>query len=121
MTEEMLNKLIKGGESMMSVAGGTATELASEAINLFIVGSVLAILKVAVVFVLYFIARKFLNAIEEADGKPNNVVKAAKLLLLCSSLVFFTVKSFPHVEDLTKAMVAPNIFLAEKALEYAKK
>lgn len=120
-TQETLNKLIQGGENIAKVASGTATELTNEAINLFIVSSLLSILKFSVVFVIFFIVKKYCDTIAAAsETKDRGLFKAFKTTALVLSLVFFTCKSFPYITDVAKAVVAPKIFLMEKTAEFAK-
>lgn len=121
-SEETLKKLIEGGESIAKVAAGSATELTNEAINLFIIESVLSILKWSVVFVIFFIVKKYCNAMmNETDEKSVKMFRSFKTTALVLSLIFFTTQSFPHIMQISKALVAPKIFLAEKVLEYGKK
>jgi hypothetical protein len=120
-TQETLNKLIQGGESITKVAAGTATELTNEAINLFIVSSLLAVLKFSVVFIIFFIVKKYCDTMTAAAEKEQqSLFKAFKTTALVLSLVFFTYKSFPCITDVAKALVAPKIFLMEKTAEFTK-
>lgn len=121
LTQETLQKLIAGGENVAKVAAGAATELTNEAINLFIVASLLSILKFSVVFVIFFIAKKYCDTMAAAsEAKDQKLFKAFKTTALILSLVFFTCKSFPYITDVSKAIVAPKIFLMEKTAELAK-
>lgn len=118
-SQETLNKLVAGGENVAKVVSGAATELTNEAINLFIIDGVLSILKFSVVFVIFFIVKKYLDAIADKD-KDNKHFKAFKTTALVLSLIFFTTQSFPHIQVITKALVAPKIFLMEKTVGLAK-
>lgn len=119
-TQETLNKIITGGENIAKVAGGVATQLTNEAINLFIVSSVLAVLKFSVVFVIFFIVKKYCDTMASVSKTESGMFKAFKTSALVLSLVFFTTKSFPYITDIAKALVAPKIFLMEKTAEIAK-
>jgi hypothetical protein len=119
-TQETLNKVIQGGENIAKVAMGSATELTNEAINLFIVSALLSVLKFSVVFVIFFIVKKYCDTMASASEKEKGLFKAFKTTALVLSLVFFTCKSFPYITDIAKALVAPKIFLMEKTAEIAK-
>lgn len=112
-TDETLKKLIDGGESVAKVVADPATQLTNEAINLFIIESVLSVLKFSVVFVIFFIVKKYCDAM--AGDKDNKMFKSFKTTALVLSLIFFTTQSFPHITSIAKALVAPKIFLMEKA------
>lgn len=120
-TPETMDKLIKSAESVVKVSSGSATELMAEAINLFIIDSVLSVLKVAVVFILFYIVKRYCQALlvgaKEADKK---VFKAFETATLICSLVYFTGASFPHLQNITKALVAPKLFLLERATTLMK-
>lgn len=121
-TPEVMERIINGGENIAKVAAGSASELTSEAINLFIITSTLAILKFAVVFVVFYIVKRYCDALSDgAKEKDKNVFKALKTTALILSLVYFTTASFPHLQDLSKALIAPKIFLMEKTAEFVKK
>lgn len=120
-TQETLNKLLNGSENLVKVASGAATELTNEAINLFIVSSFLSVLKFSVVFVIFFIVKKYCDTMAVASEKnQQGLFKAFKTTALVLSLVFFTCKSFPYITDIAKALVAPKIFLMEKTAEFTK-
>lgn len=118
--KETVEAALKGGESIAKVMAGTANELMNEAIALFIMESSLAILKFAAVFVVFFIVKKYFDTMAEASTEKLGLFRALKTASLVSAIVFFTAKSFPHITQIGKAMVAPKIFLAEKALELRK-
>lgn len=118
-TDETLKKLIDGGESVAKVVAGSATALTNEAINLFIIESVLSVLKFSVVFVIFFIVKKYCDAMA-GDEKNNKMFKSFKTTALVLSLIFFTTQSFPHITSIAKALVAPKIFLMEKAAAMVK-
>lgn len=119
---ETIDKIIAGGESLAKVAGGSASELTAEAINLFIIDSTLSILKFSVVFVVFYIVKRYCEALM-TSAKPDqkNLFKAMKTLTLILSLVYFTSSSVPHLQDIAKALVAPKIFLMEKTVQVLKK
>ncbi len=118
LNEETVNALLAGAENMTKVTAGLATELVNEAINLYIFLGLLAVIRFASIFVVWAIIRKYLSTMpdEYADFK-----KAGQAFILCSSLIFFVYKSYPHMEDMAKAMVAPKIFLIQKGAEVLKR
>lgn len=121
-TNETMQAILAGGESLAKVAAGTATELTSEAINLFIIDSALSILKFSVVFIVFYIVKRYCEAlVVDAKDETKNLIKALKTTALILSLVFFTTSSFPHLQVITKALVAPKIFLMERTAEFMKK
>lgn len=121
LSEQMLKEIVDGGKSIANVTMGTATALTNEAINLFIVESVLSLLKFSVVFIIFFIVKKYCDTLAEANKEKTNLFKAFKTTALVLSLIFFTTQSFPHIVQISKALVAPKIFLAEKVAEMVKK
>lgn len=116
-TKETVDSAIVGAKSLASVMSGIGTELANEAINLFIMESVLAILKFSAVFVVFFIVKKYFDTMVESDKTKEGMFKALKTSSLVAAIIFFTAQSFPHIAQIGKAMVAPKIFLVEKANE----
>lgn len=120
-TQDTLNHLISGSESLLKVAAGTSTVLMNEAINLFIVESVLSVFKFSVVFVIFFIVKKYCDVMMVAsNNEKSGLFKAFKTTALVLSLIFFTTQSFPHIVNISKALVAPKIFLIEKAVAMSK-
>lgn len=114
--EETIKALAEGSQSLVKVAAGVSTELVNEAINLYIIESVLSILKFAVVFVIFYIVKRYLESM--MDDKSNlKLFKSFKTTAIILSLIFFTTQSFPHLINLSKALVAPKIFLLEKGSE----
>lgn len=115
-SKETVDKLVAGAESATKVAVGTANELTTEAINLFLVDSILSILKFAAVFIVFMIVKKYIDVMIEVtkEDKDKNLYKAFKTCALIASIVFFTGQSFPHIQEIAKALVAPKIFLMEK-------
>lgn len=119
-TKETVDAVVKGTQSIMSVSSGIATDLMNEAVNLFIFESVLAILKFSAVFVVFSIVKKYFDTMSEADKEKAGLFKALKVSSLVAAIVFFTANSMPHVTEIGKALVAPKIFLAQKAKELIK-
>lgn len=113
-TDEQLKTLVSGGQSVAEVLAGVSAELIDEALNWYIMLGVLAILKYAAVFVIYAILRGYLKYIAEEFPK---VKELGSRVLLASSIVYFVVMSYPSIVSVTKALVAPKIFLIEKANE----
>lgn len=115
-TQEALDTALKGGESIAKVVAGTATELMNEAINLFILESVLGVLKFAAVFVVFYIVKKYCDTMAQAAETTNqSKFKAFNAASLVAAIIFFTAGSFPHIQQVGKALIAPKIFLLEKA------
>lgn len=118
-TKESMESLVSGTESLVKVVGGVASELTNEAINLFIIQGVLSVLQYAVVFVVFLIVKKYCDSMmTNAEESHIKLFKALKTTALVLSLVFFSSKSFPHLTEIAKALVAPKIFLLEKANEF---
>lgn len=115
---ETLKELVVGGENIVKVASGAATQLTNEAINLFIVTSVLEILKFGVVFVIFYIVKRYCDALAMDHKEDAPKFKAFKTTTLVLSLVYFSTQSFPHFSTIAKALVAPKIFLMEKTAEF---
>lgn len=118
-SKEQVEELVKGSESIAGVLKGSVSELSSEAINLFIVNSVIEIMKFAVVFVIFFIVKRYVDVMLQTS-ENKKYFTALKTTALVLSLTYFTYSSVPHLKDIAKAMVAPKIFLAEKAKEMLK-
>lgn len=115
-TPEMMDHVIKGGQNLATVAAGSASELTSEAINLFIIDSALSIAKFAVVFVIFYIVKRYCDMlVADAPKENQKLFKAFKTTALILSLIYFSSMSFPHLQVITKALVAPKIFLMERA------
>ncbi len=118
--EETINHLINGSENVAKFAAGAVSQLTTEAVNLFIVEAALSILKFSVVFVIFFIVKKYCDSMAAASQGNATMFKAFKTTALVLSLIFFTTQSFPHLIQISKALVAPKIFLLEKAMEMKK-
>lgn len=114
---DTLKELVAGGENIVKVASGAATQLTNEAINLFIVTSILEILKFAVVFVIFYIVKRYCDAMAMDNEAHKAKFKAFKTTALVLSLCYFSTQSFPHFSTIAKALVAPKIFLLEKTKE----
>jgi hypothetical protein len=121
-TKETVDAAINGGKSIAGILSGVGTELINETINLFILEASLGILKFASVFIVFFIVKKYIGTMIESmtDSKDIQRANAFKTSALILSIVFFTAKSFPHIESIGKALVAPKVFLLEKANELRK-
>jgi hypothetical protein len=116
--KETLDKIVAGADNIGKVASGVATELTNEAINLFIIESVLSILKFSVVFVIFFIVKKYCDTM--SSDSNDKMFRSFKTTAMVLSLIFFTTQSFPHITQICKALVAPKIFLMEKTLSLVK-
>lgn len=112
----MSEAVLEGMKGVLELATKGTTHLMDEALNLFIVLSVLDILKFGVVFVIFFVVKKYLGAISDASesDKTKRMVKSAQVAGFILSLVFFVGHSYGAVVNIAKIMVAPNIFLMEK-------
>lgn len=117
--EETLQTLLTGAEGVAKVVSGTTAVLINEAINWYILSGLLAVLKFASVFVIFYIVKRYIDLVEDTLGTATT--KAFKTTLLIISLAFFTIKSYPHIENITKAMVAPKLFILEKGQELLQK
>lgn len=115
-SQENLDHLVSGGKSLVEVISGSTTELVNEAINLFIIEGVLSVLKFASIFVVFYIVKRYCDVMS-ADGGHVKLFKAAKTTALVLSIMYFVTMSFPHIVLISKAIVAPRIFLIEKASE----
>lgn len=120
-SEETMKHFTEGAKSVASVTAGLSSELINEAINLFIIESLLHVLKFAAVFVVFMIIKKYIDTMMSMEGMKIGVLKAFKTCALVASIVFFTAQSFPHIINVAKAMVAPKIFLLEKGAELIKR
>lgn len=118
--KETVDKLIEASKGMSELAKTGATALVDETIKLYVFYGIMGILKAAVVFVIFAIVLKFLNTIDKANEKPSVFIKGCKTASLVMSLIYFTMVSMPHVMDIGKALVAPNLFIAEKGLALVK-
>lgn len=119
-SEEVIKQFVQGAESVVKVTAGVSAELINEAINLFIIESALQILKFSAVFVVFYIIKRYLDVMMEANSKDVNMFKAFKTCALVGSIIFFTAQSFPHIISMSKAIVAPKIFLMEKGADLFK-
>lgn len=119
MEEFMTEEVLKGIQGALELATKGGTNLMDEAIRLFIMLSILDILKFASVFVIFYIVKRFIDgmlAAEETE-KAKKIWKATKTSLLVASITFFTVHSYVGLVNLTKLLVAPKIFLLEKGYQ----
>lgn len=118
----MSEKLLEGMKGMMELAGKGATDLMDEALNLFIVLSILDILKFASVFVVFFIVKKYLDTVKSASDseKTKRLAHSAQVAGLILSIIFFVSHSYSGAVSITKALVAPKIFLMEKGYHMVK-
>lgn len=122
LSPETMQTILNGGANLAKVAAGSASELTSEAINLFIIDSTLSIAKFGVVFVIFYIVKRYCEAMTaDAPAESKNIIKAFKTTALVLSLIFFTTASFPHLQVIAKALVAPKIFLMEQTANLLKK
>lgn len=119
-TTETVKEITHGLKGFEDLATKGTTVLMDETIKLYIFYGVVGILKAAVVFIVFGIVFKFLNTLDKANEKPSPKIKAFKTTSLVLSLIYFTAFSYPHVLDIGKALVAPNLFLAEKGIQLVK-
>lgn len=116
-TKETIEAAVAGVKGMSELAKEGTTTLMNETINLYIFYGIVGILKAAVAFIVFGITWKYLETLTKAEVLKLGTSKAMKTSALIISIVYFTTMSMPHVLDLGKAVVAPNLFLAEKGLE----
>lgn len=119
-SKENIEALATGVKSVASVAAGTASKLTAEALNLFIIDSTLQVMKFAAVFIIFYMVKRFIDFLS-ATGFSETKARALKLSLLILSITFFTTQSIPHLTEIAKACVSPNIFLAEKGTAYIER
>lgn len=121
-TKETVEAAVAGTKSIAGVLAGVGTDLMNESLNLFILQAALGILKFSAVFVVFFIVKKYIDTMiaSSSDEKDKKLGQAFKTSALVASIIFFTAKSFPHIEEIGKAMVSPKIFLLEKANQLRK-
>lgn len=118
--KETVQTLVDASKGLGELVKEGTTTLVDETIKLYIFYGVMGILKACVVFVVFGVVLKFLNTLEKADT-PTILTKSLKTTALVISMVYFTIMSMPHILDIGKAVVAPNLFIAEKGLELVKK
>lgn len=119
-SEEVVKAFAAGAESVAKVTAGMTTELVNEAINLFIVESMLHVLKFSAVFVVFYIIKRYIDTMMGMEGANTKMFKAFKTCALVGSIIFFTSQSFPHIISASKALVAPKMFLLEKGSDLIK-
>ena len=124
--EKMIESALKSTEGMAQLLATGSTTLMAETVNLYLFMAILGVIQCAVVFVVFYVLNKYLNTLDKAsqlDEAPLNkrVVSALKTSGLILSVSLFTVYSLPHIEQIGKVLVAPNLFIAEKGLSFIKK
>jgi hypothetical protein len=130
-TEDTMRQLIEGAKNVATIATSTtkgtvatasnvSNTLMTEAINLFIVDSILQVLKFSAVFIVFLIIKKYIDTMMEMYKDKVGMFKAFKTCALIASIAFFTSQSFPHITSIAKCLVAPKIFLMEKAADLIK-
>lgn len=120
-TEETLNTVVAGTKGMAEILKAGATTLTDETIKLYIFYGIMGVLKALAVFVVFGIVVKFLSTVDKANESPSKMIKGMKTTALILSIVYFTANSMPHLLDIGKAMVAPNLFLMEKSAALLEK
>lgn len=115
---ELLTNLILNATSQYTAATkGLALEIINEAMNLYLVLSVLSAMKYLVIFVLYFIIRKYLNSLPSTYEQVKKVSHTSILVVSLFTFVWFT---YPHFETISRVLVAPKLFLLTKGVELFK-
>jgi hypothetical protein len=109
-----------GSKSIAEVLSGVSSELAAEAINLYLLTAALSILKYSGIFLLYFILKKYLGYLKEASLISESIFKGLNLFIIMSSMIYFFNSSYPHLETIIKIQVAPKIFLLQKGTEIVR-
>lgn len=120
-TEETINKVIAGSKGMAELAKQGTTTLTNETINLYIFYGIVGVLKAAVAFLIFAIVWKYLTVLSKAEVLNVHITKALKTCSLIITVVYFAAVSTPHILDIGKAVVAPNLFLLEKGADLLKK
>ena len=118
-SREVVKSIGTGAKQVMDTTISGVNALTTEAINLFIFKSLIEILGYSVVFIIFFIVKKYIDFLQLAgfDEKKSKALKTSALIL---SLTFFSMKTMPHLQSITEALVAPNIFVMKKGAEYIK-
>lgn len=115
----MTENVLKGIQGALELATKGGTNLMDEAIRLFIMLSILDILKFTAVVVVFYIVKRFIDGMMAAENseRAKNIWKSVKMSLLVASITFFTVHSYTGLVNLTKVLVAPRIFPLEKGYQ----
>jgi hypothetical protein len=119
-TKETVDNVIKGSEGLQDLAKTGYTTMVDETIKLYVFYGVVGILKAAVAFIVFGIIWKYLEVLNKAEITPVGLNKALKTSSLIIAIVYFAAVSTPHILDIGKAVVAPNLFLAEKGAALVK-
>lgn len=118
-TPEQVQTIINGTKSVAEVLANVSSELVAESLNLFLVSSLLSILKFSGVFLLYLILRKYLGYLKESNNTTEPIYKGINLFILITSMLYFFSSSYSHIETIVKIQVAPKLFLLEKVNDIA--
>lgn len=120
-TKETVEAAVNGVKGLNELAKEGATTLMDETIKLYIFYGIVGIFKAAVAFIIFGLIYKYVDTLTKGEALSAGKGRALKTTALIISIVYFTAMSMPHILDLGKAVVAPNLFLAEKGLELVKK
>jgi hypothetical protein len=118
-TSEVVKSLGTGAKQVFETSVTGVNKLTSEAINLFIFQGLIHILYYMVIFIVFYVVKKYIDFLQEA-GMEVKKAKALKTSALIISLSFFATQTMPHMMSITEAMVAPNVFIMKKGAEFAK-
>ncbi len=118
-SSDVVKSIGVGAKQVFDTTVTGVNALTTEAINLFIFQGLIHILYYSVIFVVFYIVKKYVDFLKEA-GMEEKKAKALKTSALIISLAFFSTQTMPHMMAITEALVAPNIFVMKKGAEYVK-
>jgi len=113
-TAELIDSIVAGSKSVAEVLSGVSSELVAEALNLYLLTSVLNILKFSGIFLLFFILKKYLGYLKESNLITEAINKGLSLFIIVSSMMYFFTSSYPpklenQESDLSLGTKAKNI------------
>lgn len=118
-SSELLKSLGTGAKQVVDSSISGVNKLTTEAINLFIFKGLINILYFSVIFIVFYIVKRYIDFLHEAgmDIKKSKALKTSALIL---TLVFFATQTMPHMMSIAEAIVAPNVFIMKKGAEFYK-
>ncbi len=114
--KETIEAAAKMIEQTTDLATKASAVIIDETIKLHIFLGILGVLKAAVVFIIFYVVFKYIKSLQI----ESNIAKSMKTTALIASLIYFTFHAVPHLADIGKAVVAPNLFLIEKGVNLIK-
>lgn len=118
-SSELLKSLGTGAKQVLDSSVSGVNKLTTEAVNLFIFKGLISILYYAVIFIVFYIVKRYIDFLQEAgmDEKKSRALKTSALII---TLAFFATQTMPHMMSIAEAVVAPNVFIAKKGAEFYK-